>query len=229
MVPHDDAAARGVMLDRVRLTVGQGRAERVLIDQATASFEPGEMACVVGPSGAGKTSLLRAIAGLAPVQGGTLRVSGQDVAALSDKRKLALRRRSVATVFQEYGLVDILTAQENVRLGIELATGKRRRGGTGGLFAQLGLTGLEDEFPATLSGGEQQRVAIARALAASHPVVLADEPTGALDAGNTANVVARLRLIADAGRCLVIATHDDAVAAAADSVWQISGQRLVPA
>ena len=138
-----------------------------------------------------------------------------------------MRRYVVTTIEQDYNLVETLTARENVLLALELASGRRRAEGDADRWLdRLGLWELRDEFPSTLSGGERQRVAIARSLAAPHPVVLADEPTGALDEENGERVTRLLREFANAGKCCIVVTHDLSVASAADRVLTLKNGTL---
>lgn len=219
MAPPSPIGSADVVLERVTLEVGRGRAARTLLRNASHVFEPGSVTAVVGPSGAGKSTLLRAISGEIEPTGGNIRVSGMDVTAMSVKARTALRRKTVTTIAQSYNLVETLTAVENVELALQIAGVRKGVRETSLQWLKtLGLGDLADYLPDTLSGGEQQRVAIARSLAAPHPVVLADEPTGALDVESAATVVQLLRRFAEAGKCCIVATHNNAVATAADVV-----------
>lgn len=215
----------GVEFDSVTLEVGTGRARRTLLNDANTYFPSGEVTCIVGESGSGKSTLLRSIAGLVAPTSGQIRVDGRAVTALTARQRAELRRRTVTTVEQDYNLLETLTARENVQLLLELA-GRPEATSVDYWLNHLGLWQVRDEFPATLSGGEQQRVAIARSLAAPHPVVLADEPTGALDSDNTRVVTDLLREFAMAGKCCVVVTHDPTVARTADRVLTLRAGEL---
>jgi len=180
-------------------------------------------AALVGPSGAGKTTLLSLIGGLERVQTGTLEVGGRDVASLVGDELAAYRRTTVGFIFQNFGLLEALTASENVELAAVLA-GERsavRRRRAAELLDAVGMTPRAAHRPGALSGGERQRVAIARALVNSPRLILADEPTGNLDADTSEEVMQLLEsLRRDRGCTLMVVTHDRALAARA-------AQRLV--
>ena len=172
-----------------------------------------------GPSGAGKSTLLALLGGLDRPRGGDLRVGGVDLAALRGGELAAYRREVVGFVFQHFGLVDVLTARENVMLAMSLAgvSPRRRRELADEVLASVGLAHRADHRPAQLSGGEQQRVAIARAVSTRPRLLLADEPTGNLDQESTELVLTLLRDLTARHRCtLVVVTHNQHVADQAD-------------
>ena len=175
-------------------------------------------AALVGPSGAGKTTLLSLIGGLERVQTGTLSVGGLDVATLEGDDLAAYRRTTVGFIFQNFGLLEALTASENVELAAVLA-GERsadRRRRTAELLDAVGMTPRAAHRPGALSGGERQRVAIARALVNSPRLILADEPTGNLDADTSDEVMELLETLhRDRGCTLMVVTHDRGLAARA--------------
>jgi putative ABC transport system ATP-binding protein len=181
---------------------------------------PGELVAVMGPSGSGKSTLLTIAGGLDLPTSGRVVVEGTDLTAASRKELAALRRRSIGYVFQDYNLIPALTAAENVALPRELdglAARKARKEALGAL-EEMGLGHLADRFPDEMSGGQQQRVAIARALVGDRRLVLADEPTGALDSETGEAVLALLRTRCDAGAAGVLVTHEPRFAAWADRV-----------
>ena len=184
----------------------------------------GTLVALVGRSGSGKTTLLNVMGGLDRPDRGTVRVAGTDVTALDDDGLSDLRRGTIAYVFQTFGLIPVLTAAENVGIPLRMArlpvAERQRRVAT--LLDLVGLGGHAGQRPDELSGGQQQRVAIARALAASPRVLLADEPTGQLDAETGLAVMALLRGVVEAeGVTVVVATHDPVLIALADRVLRI--------
>ena len=181
---------------------------------------PGELVAVMGPSGSGKSTLLNLVAGLDRPTSGTVQVEGAELGTLSRAELAALRRRSVGYVFQEFNLIPALTAAENVALPREL-DGLRPREARREAFAALeevGLDDVADRFPDELSGGQRQRIAIARALVGPRRLVLADEPTGALDTRTGELVLRLLRARCDAGASGVLVTHEARHAAWANRV-----------
>jgi len=189
----------------------------------------GEMVALVGRSGSGKTTLLNLLGGLDRPDAGTVHVDGTEVTALDDAGLSRLRRESVAYVFQTFGLLPALTAAENVGVPLRLRrTPVSEREERAALL--LDLVGLRDhalQRPGALSGGQQQRVAIARALAGSPRLLIADEPTGQLDAETGVDVMALLRGIVDTeGVTAVVATHDPVMVALADRVLTIADGRI---
>ncbi|MGW4465309.1 ABC transporter ATP-binding protein [Micromonospora sp. NPDC004704] len=195
------------------ITVGYGRGEPVL-REVSVTVRPGEVLAVTGPSGAGKTTLLWAMAGLVRPVVGRVEVDG---AALRDRDDAVARR--VVLVPQDNGLAEILTAGENLQVAL-IAGGNspaEARRLTAESLGRLGLSGQTDQLVEELSGGQQQRTAIARGLALGGEVLLADEVTSELDAGNRQRVIELLRAEADRGVAVVFATHDPEAAAACDA------------
>jgi len=180
----------------------------------------GEWLAVMGPSGCGKSTLLHLLGGLDVADRGTVELDGIDLGTRSESERAVLRRSRVGYVFQFYNLVPDLDARENVEIAAQLAGAGRRdaRRRTEALFDELGLAGALDASVTELSGGEQQRVALARALVNQPAVLLADEPTGALDTDSARAVLALLRRAHDDGQTIVMVTHDHRVAAAADRI-----------
>ena len=207
----------------VHKVYGQGNAEIHALDGATFSVERGELAVILGASGAGKTTALNILGGMDTATSGTVRVDGRDISGASDAQLVEYRRADVGFVFQFYNLVPNLTALENVELAAQICPDSLDAADT---LAKVGLEARMGNFPAQLSGGEQQRVAIARALAKNPKLLLCDEPTGALDYRTGKQI---LQLLQDTcrhdGITVVIITHNSALAPMADRLIRFkSGQ-----
>jgi ABC-type lipoprotein export system ATPase subunit len=201
-----------------------------VLDGVDLHLDAGEHAALVGASGVGKTTLLAVLGGLVSPQAGIVRVDGLDLAGLSRSELASFRRETVGFVFQHFGLLEALTAAENVELAGALAgvgSGARRRRAAE-LLDAVGLADRTRHRPLELSGGERQRVAIARALMNGPRLVLADEPTGNLDEGSSTLVMGVLEsLPAGHGCTLVVVTHDTAIAARARRCFRLTGGRAV--
>ena len=180
----------------------------------------GELVAVMGPSGSGKSTLLTLAGGLDTPTSGTVEVEGTDLGALGLKDRARLRRTSIGYVFQDFNLIPALTAAENVALPRELdGAGARAAGAQArAALADVGIADLADRFPDEMSGGQQQRVAIARAIVGERRLILADEPTGALDTETGEEILRLLRDRCDAGAAGVLVTHEARHAAWADRV-----------
>ena len=196
--------------------------------EVSLSVAAGEVAAIMGPSGSGKSTLLNLVAGLDRPTAGTVTVAGRRVDSLGEAALARFRARHVGIIFQFFNLLDDLTVQDNVLLPAQLAGASRRRARTraGELLERMGIERHRDEYPARLSGGQRQRVAIARALVNSPELLLADEPTGALDTAAGQQIGALLRELNAAGQTLVLVTHDPALARqyAARTVQLVDGQ-----
>ncbi|CAN3981467.1 ABC transporter ATP-binding protein [Kitasatospora purpeofusca] len=207
-------------LRAVTRTHGHGEAEVHALRGVDLAVHAGEFVAVMGPSGSGKSTLLTLAGGLDRPSGGQVLVEGVELSGLNRTRLAAVRRRSVGYVFQDYNLVPALTAAENVSLPRELdgVSGRTARREALTALREMGIPDLADRFPEQLSGGQQQRVAIARALVGDRRLVLADEPTGALDSATGEAVLAVLRARCDAGAAAMMVTHDARHAVWADRV-----------
>ncbi|MFM1904769.1 MAG: hypothetical protein RLZZ440_2669 [Planctomycetota bacterium] len=220
------------------------RAERLEKTFATAAGTPGvaavqavdfdvaegEFVAITGASGSGKSTLLHMIGGITRPSAGRVLLEGTDLAALDDDGLAAIRRRRIGFVFQRYNLLPELSLEENVALPLVLdgAPAGRCTGAAREALAAVGMSHRCGHRPDALSGGEQQRGAIARALVTAPAILLADEPTGALDSANSANVLALLqRLVRDRGQTVILVTHDPGIAAAAGRIVRMKDGRIV--
>ncbi len=208
---------------------GKGAAEVQALRDISLSVPAGTMVAVMGPSGSGKSTLLTIAGTLEEPTSGAVLVGGQDVARMSGTAKARLRRRTIGYVFQDFNLLPGLTAAENVSLPLELDGMSARRAHLAGLEALDGL-GLGDRarhFPDQLSGGERQRVAIARAVVGERSLLLADEPSGALDSANGEAVMRLIHSYCKRGTAAVVVTHDAQLASWADRVVFLRDGRII--
>jgi putative ABC transport system ATP-binding protein len=193
------------------------------------TVQAGEFVALIGPSGCGKSTLLNLVAGLDVATDGDIELGGVSLAGLDESDRARLRRRSVGMVFQFFNLLDDMSALENVVLPAAIA-GTPRGAATQrarGLLDLLGLASKAGDLPIVLSGGERQRLAIARALANEPMLLLADEPTGALDSAGGREVIELLRRLHAAGQAILLVTHDNEVAAAAERLVTMRDGRVL--
>ena len=203
----------------VRKIYQMGEVEVAAVDGMSFNVEKGEFVVVVGPSGSGKTTLLNMLGGMDSCTSGTIMLDGREVSAFDEKELTYYRRYDIGFVFQFYNLVQNLTALENVELASQICTDPLD---AAEVLAEVGLSHRIDNFPSQLSGGEQQRVAIARALAKNPKVLLADEPTGALDYKTGKAILKLLQdTCANTGKTVVLITHNSACTDIADRVIHI--------
>ena len=196
---------------------GSGENQVVALDKADLTIAPGDFISIIGPSGSGKSTLLHLLSGLDHPTSGSLTYDGQEIYTLPDKELSAFRRRQMGFIFQQFNLLPVLTARENILMPLLLDKKQPDEGYLDQLAELLGLRERLDHLPHELSGGQQQRVAIARALIARPEVIFADEPTGNLDSKSGGEVMELLKGIRERmGKTLVIITHDNRIAAAAD-------------
>jgi putative ABC transport system ATP-binding protein len=208
-------------------TYGEGETAVAALQQVDVILRSGELVVVLGPSGSGKTTLLNVIGGIEPPTAGKVTLGGRRIDGLGSEDLTEIRRSAVGFVFQFFNLIPTLTARENVSLLAEL-TGHNGEGRVDEVLAAVGLTERADHFPGQLSGGQQQRVAIARALVKGPPLLLCDEPTGALDLDTGRSVLELLQTRSrDAGETVMIVTHNSAIARMADRVVTMRSGRMV--
>lgn len=216
-------------LEGVRRVHGSGAREVVALDGVDLAVRLGELVAVMGPSGSGKSTLLHLAGGLDTPTSGTVTIAGDVISEAGARARAALRRRRIGYVFQDFNLIPALTAAENVSLPRELdgvAPRQARREAEDAL-AEVGLSKQARRFPDQLSGGQQQRIAIARALVGPRRLVLADEPTGALDSLTGEAVMRVLRARVDAGAAGLLVTHEPRFAAWADRTVFLRDGRVV--
>jgi putative ABC transport system ATP-binding protein len=207
-------------LDTLTRIHGAGATEVTALRAVSFAAYAGELVAVMGPSGSGKSTLLTLAGGLDSPTSGTVRVEGTDLAALGQKGRAAMRRTSIGYVFQDFNLIPALTAAENVSLprGLDGAGARSARKAALAALEEVGIGDLAKRFPDEMSGGQQQRVAIARAIVGDRRLILADEPTGALDSETGEDILRLVRARCDAGAAGVLVTHEARHAAWADRV-----------
>jgi putative ABC transport system ATP-binding protein len=209
-------------------TVPNGATGLTILSDVSFQVQAGEAVAIVGASGSGKSTLLGLLAGLDTPTAGKVHVNGQDLFALDEDGRAAVRARMVGFVFQSFQLLPAMTALENVMLPLELAGSSEAGADARQMLARVGLGERLSHYPKQLSGGEQQRVAIARAFVTAPSLLLADEPTGNLDA-ETGNQIIDLMfgLNRERGTTLVLVTHDEALSQRCDRVLRLASGRLV--
>ena len=218
-----------VVVDNLSHAFGQGEMRRAVLQNISFSIEPGEVVLLTGPSGCGKTTLLTLIGALRTVQQGEVSVLGESLHGAGRRRRQQVRR-CIGMIFQGHNLLRCLTAEQNVQMGADLLPDLSYRARRDEARQWLRAVGLEDHMakvPHDLSGGQKQRVAIARALAANPRLLLADEPTAALDSRTGREVVELLRRLAREQSCAVLmVTHDPRIVDVADRLLQMEDGRL---
>ncbi|HEU4921728.1 MAG TPA: ABC transporter ATP-binding protein [Burkholderiales bacterium] len=208
-------------------TVKSGEADLVILREIDLAVTRGEAVAVVGASGSGKSTLLAILAGLDTPTNGTVELDGQDIFAMDEDMRAELRGRAVGFVFQSFQLLPSLTALENVMLPLELASDAAAETKAKDMLVRVGLGERLQHYPKHLSGGEQQRVALARAFVVRPKLLLADEPTGSLDADSGAEVIRLLfEMNREYGTTLVMVTHDESRAARCSRTVRLAGGRI---
>jgi putative ABC transport system ATP-binding protein len=218
-----------LQLRDVSKVYGEGAAQVHALRGVDLSVEAGELVAIMGPSGSGKSTLLTIAGSLEEPSGGEVLVEGADLSGMSRNQRARLRRRSIGYVFQDFNLLAGLTAVENVSLPLELDGMAAKKAQAAGLSAlqELGLGDRSGRFPDELSGGERQRVAVARAVVGDRRLLLADEPSGALDSANGEAVLRLIRAACQRGVAGVVVTHDAQLASWADRVVFLRDGRVV--
>ena len=202
-------------LQNISCTFGEGPRRVSALNDVSLAVNPGELVAIMGPSGSGKSTLLNVAGLLQRATSGQVLIDGASASDLNAKRAAETRRRHIGVIFQNYNLVPTLTVGENVGLPLEL-DGKTDRQAVAIALREVGLEGFDDRFPEEISGGQAQRVAIARALIGPRKILLADEPTGALDTSTGDAVLRVLRQRIDSGAAGLLVTHEPRFAAWAD-------------
>ncbi|KAB8197992.1 ATP-binding cassette domain-containing protein [Nonomuraea phyllanthi] len=207
---------------------GQGDAQVHALRSVNVSFATGAFSAIMGPSGSGKSTLMHCLAGLDTVTSGTVHIGDVELTGLSDRRLTMLRRERIGFVFQAFNLLPTLTAEQNIRLPLEIAARQADQPLFDRVIETVGLRDRLGHRPSELSGGQQQRVAVARALISKPQVIFADEPTGNLDSRSGAEVLSFLRTsVRELGQTIVMVTHDPVAASYADRVVFLRDGELV--
>jgi putative ABC transport system ATP-binding protein len=219
-----------VEISNLSYSYGEGELRRQVLRAVDLRIAPGEIVLLTGPSGSGKTTLLTLVGALRAMQSGSCRVLGQELLQAREPDRVALRRR-IGFIFQNHNLLGFLSARQNVAMALEMdgATGERERlARAGAMLGAVGLGDHADKAPAQLSGGQRQRVAVARALVTEPGLVLADEPTAALDRASGHEVVRLLRDLARSrGAPILLVTHDPRILDIADRIVVMEDGRIV--
>ena len=213
-----------VKLENITKIYHMGEVEIRAVDGIDFSIQKGEFVVIVGPSGAGKTTVLNILGGMDTASGGRITVDGQDITKYSERQLTGYRRDDIGFMFQFYNLIPNLTALENVEMALQIC---RNPLDARAVLKEVGLEERMDNFPAQLSGGEQQRVSIARALAKNPKLLLCDEPTGALDY-NTGKAILKLlqEMCREKGMTVIVITHNSALAPMADRLIKIKNGKV---
>lgn len=205
----------------------QGDMEIHAVDHVSFSLEKGEMAAIVGQSGSGKTTLLNLLAGIDKPTSGEVLLEGQNIHTLSDQQAARLRRRKIGYIYQDFKLLPILTARENILLPATLDGRKIPASDIRALAEELGIGNRLNHLPSQMSGGQRQRVAIARALVNQPAIVLADEPTGNLDKASASEILELLLKLNREGHTILLVTHEESFADLAPRKITISDGRIL--
>ena len=223
----DGSLGTRIDCDDLRRYYHVGGSEVRALDDVDLHVDESAFVVVLGASGSGKTTLLNMLGALDTPTAGSVRVNGVDITHASREARRQVRRRTVSFVFQSFNIFPGLTAAENVQFGADAAGRDDSADVAHRVLDRVGLAERADHFPHQLSGGEQQRVAIARALATGNPIILADEPTGELDFRTGVQILELLREQAQAGKTVVVVTHNREISRVADRVVELSSGHIV--
>jgi putative ABC transport system ATP-binding protein len=211
-----DAVVEAKEITRV---YGEGETAVHALNGCSVAVERGHLTAIMGPSGSGKSTMMHILAGLDQPTSGSVSIEGTDITRLNDNELTKLRRKHIGFIFQFFNLLPMLTAEENIRLPLELAGEKIDKEWLDEVIKRTGLDDRRTHRPSELSGGQQQRVAIARAIASRPTVIFADEPTGNLDSATSGEILDLLReMVAEYGQTIVMVTHDARAAAIAERI-----------
>jgi len=216
-------------LEGITKTYASGRNAMAAVSDVSIEIRPGELTALMGPSGSGKTTLLSIMGGILRPTSGRVVFCGADIGQMSEEDRSRIRLAHIGFVFQQYNLFPTLTARQNVEIALDLrgVAGRERREQAEDLLEQMELRDKADTYPADLSGGQKQRIAIARALAGTPSIILADEPTAALDSQNGRVIMTILRALAhERQRAVVIVTHDSRIVDFVDRTILIEDGRI---
>ena len=216
-----------IELEKVSKTYGSGSAEAKAVSEVSMTVERGGWVAIMGPSGHGKSTLLQLIGGLDRPSAGRIMLDGSELGTLDATELAAVRGKKIGFVFQFFNLMPHLTALENVEIALWLGGATNSKGRAMGLLEHFSLADKAHHLPSMLSGGQQQRVAIARALANEPDILLMDEPTGNLDSAAEAELLTLLGELHQAGKTLLMVTHNPAVAERAERVLRVQDGRIV--
>lgn len=225
----DDFISPAISVSGLGKSFGTGAARTMALEDVSLDVHPGELVLLMGPSGSGKTTLLSIMGCILRPDEGKLVIHGQDVAGLSDRELCKVRLEHIGFIFQNYNLFPTLRAVENVMVALDLkgVRGTQAYDRAAGVMESVGLGSKLDSLPGDLSGGQKQRLAFARALVSNPGIILADEPTAALDSVNGRLVIGLLRDLAlTHGRCVVVVTHDNRIFEFADRIIRIEDGRI---
>jgi putative ABC transport system ATP-binding protein len=223
----DGATSAAKMVDAIKV-YGAGDAEVRALDGVTREFPAGRFTAIMGPSGSGKSTLMHCMAGLDRLTSGETWIGDTELSALGEKDVTAIRRDRIGFIFQAFNLLPMLTANENIRLPLDIAGRKPDQAWLDQIVAALELEDRLSHRPPELSGGQQQRVAAARAFVAQPEIVFADEPTGQLDSHSSAELLGFMRRAVDEfGQTIVMVTHEPTAASYADDVVFLADGRIV--
>ncbi|MGN0436169.1 MAG: ABC transporter ATP-binding protein [Wujia sp.] len=217
-----------IKTDNLTKVYGKGDTAVTAVDHISFSVNKGEFVSIVGASGSGKTTLLHLLGGVDTPDEGTVMLDGEDIYKLDDNKRSVMRRRKIGFIFQQYNLIPVLTAEENIKMPLLLDGRMVNQKELDELMDRLGLSERRNHLPNQLSGGQQQRVAIGRALINKPSIVIADEPTGNLDKKNSEEVISLLKMIVEREKqTLILVTHEHDIAAMADRIIHLEDGRII--